>query len=106
MPERIAFVQPDTGHDADRGPCWISPVAYWKTWRTACWRGRTLRRWKGLSDARFSDVDTREQFGFSGPHRDRRDTRYSSIAPEVDEDVQECHERFSAGEPLPGRERR
>ena len=46
-----------------------------------------------------------EQFWLAGPHRDRRDTRYSDIKPEVDEDVTDLYEAFLAGAPLVGRER-
>ena len=99
------FVQLKTGHNTDRGPCWISRVKFSKTWQTAYWHGRTLRRWTGLFDANFFDIDTNEEFWLSGPHRDRRDTRYSSMVPKVDEDVREDYERFLAGEPLPRRER-
>jgi hypothetical protein len=103
MPERVMFVQLKTGHNTDRGPCWISRVKFSKTWQTAYWHGRTLRRWTGLPDANFFDVDTDERFWLSGPHRDRRDTRYSNVAPEVDQDVRADYERFLAGEPLPVR---
>jgi hypothetical protein len=105
VPERIVFVQLETGHDTDRGPCWISRVEFSKTFRTAYWRGRTLRRRTGLVDANSLDVDTDEEFWISGPHRDRRDTRYSNVVPEVDEDAREDYESFLAGGPLPGRER-
>jgi hypothetical protein len=105
MPERIMFVQLKSGHNTDRGPCWISRVNFSKTWQTAYWHGRTLRRWTGLADANFFDVDTDEKFWISGPHRDRRDTRYSNLVPEVDEDARDDYEPYLAGEPLPGRER-
>jgi hypothetical protein len=58
----------------------------------------------GPSRRDFFDVDTGDVFWLSGPHRDRRDTRYSTVLPEVDDDVQESYGRFLAGEPLPGRE--
>src|SRR4051812_5790697 len=87
MPERVMFVQLKTGHGTDLGPCWISRVRFSKTWRTAYWHGRTLRRWPGMFDANFFDVDTQEEFWLSGPHRDRQDTRYSNATPVVDEDV-------------------
>jgi hypothetical protein len=105
MPERVMFVQLKTGHGTDLGPCWISRVRFSKTWRTAYWHGRTLRRWPGMFDANFFDVDTQEEFWLSGPHRDRQDTRYSNATPVVDEDVRGDYERFLGGEPLPGRER-
>ena len=98
------FVQLKTGHDTDQGPCWISRVRFSKTYRTAYWHGKTLRRWPGLVDANFFDAETREEYWLSGPHRDRRDTRYSSVLPEIDEDAREDYERFLSGEALPGRE--
>jgi hypothetical protein len=98
------FVQLKTGHGTDRGPCWISRVTFSKTWQTAYWHGRTLRRWTGLPGGNFLDVETREVLWLSGPHRDRRDTRYSGVLPEVDDDVAESYGGFLAGEPLPGRE--
>jgi hypothetical protein len=99
------FVQLKTGHNTDRGPCWISRVRFSKTWQTAYWHGKTLRRWTGLIDANFFDTETRDEYWLSGPHRDRGDTRYSSAVAEVDEDVREDYERFLSGDPLPGRER-
>ena len=103
MPERVVFVQLKTGHDIDRGPCWISCVRFSKTYGTAYWHGKTLRRCTGLFDANFSDVETGEDYWLSGPHRDRRDTRYSSVVPVVDADVRSDYERFLSGEALPGR---
>jgi hypothetical protein len=105
VPERIVFVQLKSGYDIDLGPCWISRVRFSKTWQTAYWHGRTLRRCTGVFDANFFDVETGEDFWISGPHRDRRDTRYSDVVPFVDPDAQEAYERFLLGEPLPGRER-
>jgi len=105
MPERIMFVQLKTGYGTDQGPCWISPVTFSKTWRTAYWHGRTLRRWPGMFDANFLDVETHEEYWLSGPHRDRRDTRYGNAVSQVDEDARDDYERFLAGDALPGRER-
>lgn len=102
--ERVMFVQLKTGYGIDLGPAWISRVRFSRTWQTAYWRGRTLQRFKGF-DANFFDIDTSEWFWLSGPHRDRRDTRYSSIKPEVDEDVKHVYQAFLAGAPLPGREK-
>ena len=99
------FVQLKTGHDIDQGPCWISRVRFSKTWQTAYWHGKTLRRWTGIFNANFFDAETHEEYWLSGPHRDRRDTRYSSVLPEVDEDARGQYESFLSGEPLPGRER-
>lgn len=98
------FIQLKTGHNTDQGRCWISRVRFSKTWQTAYWHGKTLRRWTGMFDANFFDAETQEEYWLSGPHRDRRDTRYSSVVPEVDEDAREDYERFLSGEPLPGRE--
>ena len=98
------FVQLKTGHDIDRGPCWISRVRFSKTYGTAYWHGRTLRRCADLFDANFLDVETEEEYWLSGPHRYRRATRYGSVVPVVDAGARSDYERFLAGEPLPGRE--
>jgi hypothetical protein len=58
-----------------------------------------------MFDANFYDVETHEKYWISGPHRDRADTRYSNIKPEIDDDVREVYEAFLRGSPLPGRER-
>jgi hypothetical protein len=104
MAWRVMFVQLKTGHDTDKGPAWISWVRFNRSWQTAYWQGRTLRR-AALPDANFYDVETDERYWLSGPHRDRRDTRYSTIQAHVDDDVREVYEAFLRGEPLPGRER-
>lgn len=105
VPDRVMFVQLKTGHDIDKGPAWISVVHFNRTWKTATWHGRTLRRWPGMFDANFFDIETKEEYWVSGPHRDGGDTRYSSINPIVDTDAQEAYDAFLAGAALPGRER-
>ena len=97
------FVQLKTGHDTDKGPAWISRVRFSKSWQTAYWHGRTLRRQQGRYDANFHDIHTDDEYWLSGPHRDRSDTRYSNIQPEIDDDVQDVYEAFLHGEPLPDR---
>ncbi|MEV6598578.1 hypothetical protein AB0M36_17130 [Actinoplanes sp. NPDC051346] len=97
------FVQLKTGYSTDLGPAWISRVRFSKSWRTAYWHGKTLRRARGY-DANFYDVDTDEGYWLSGPRRDRADTRYSQLRPEVDDDVRLAYEAFLLGSPLPGRE--
>lgn len=98
------FVQLKTGHETDQGPCWISVVRFNRSWKTAYWDGKTLRRWPGMFDATFYDVETNDQYWLSGPHRDRRDTRYSNIVPIIDDDARQAYEAFLDGAPLPGRE--
>ena len=105
MAERVMFVQLKTGHNTDKGPAWISRVRFNRSWKTAYWHGKTLRRWPGMFDANFYDVETHEEYWLSGPHRDQADTRYSNIRPEIDDDVREVYEAFLRGAPLPGRER-
>lgn len=102
--ERVMFIQLKTGYDTDSGPAWISSVRFNKTWKTAYWHGRTLHR-SPLIDANFYDVETREEFWVSGPHRDRRDVRYSGVQPSVDDDIRDVYAAFLHGAPLPGRER-
>lgn len=104
MAERVMFVQLKTGHSTDQGPAWISRVRFTKSWQTAYWHGRTLRRRTGLFDANFTDVESQEEYWLSGPHRDRADTRYSAVRPAVDDDVRDLYEAFLRGASLPGRE--
>lgn len=98
------FVQLKTGYDIDKGPAWISVVRFNRTWRTATWHGKTLRRWPGMFDANFYDVETEEEYWLSGPHRDGADTRYSSIRSTVDQEARDAYDAFLAGATLPGRE--
>ncbi|MFH9685324.1 hypothetical protein ACH4LE_03180 [Streptomyces sp. NPDC017413] len=104
MPRRIMFVQLKTGYDTDRGPSWIEWVDFSKTWGTAHFHGRTLRRAGGMFDANFYDIETGEEFWVSGPKRNRADTRYAPSAPEVEPDAADAYEAFLDGAPLPGRE--
>ncbi|MFD7137386.1 hypothetical protein [Streptomyces sp. NPDC059894] len=106
MPRRLMFVHLKTGYDIDRGPSWIGWVDFSRTWRTAYFRGRTLRRGTGLGlfDANFHDVETGEDFWISGPKRDRSDTRYGPEGPTVEEDATDAYRAFLRGAPLPGRE--
>lgn len=98
------FVQLKTGHNTDKGPAWISVVSFNRTWKTARWHDRTLRRCPGLVDANFYDVETDEEYWISGPHRNLRNTRYSSIQPTIEDDAREAYDAFLQGAPLPGRE--
>jgi hypothetical protein len=103
VPDRVMFVQLKTGHKDDNGPCWISVVRFNRSWKTACWHGKTLRRRPGI-DGNFYDIDTDEEYWVSGPHRDRADSRYSRVNPRVDDDAREVYQAFLAGAALPGRE--
>jgi hypothetical protein len=105
VPDRVMFVQLKTGHPLDKGPAWIRVVSFNRTWKTARWHGKTLHRWRGMFDANFYDAETNEEYWISGPHRDGRDTRFSSIQPTIDEEAREVYEAFLEGAPLPGRER-
>lgn len=105
MPDRIMFVHPKTGHNTDLGPAWISVVSFNRSWQTARWHTKTLKRAPRMFDANFYDVETDEEYWISGPRRDRRDTRYSSITPTVDDEARAAYEAFLEGFPLPGRER-
>jgi len=91
------------GGGLDAGPSWIGWVDFNRTWKTARFHGRELRRFQG-PDANFFDVDAREWFWLSGPKRDRMDTRYGPSTTEVDPDARPAHDAFLAGRPLPGRE--
>jgi rhodanese-related sulfurtransferase len=72
MSDRIMYVQLKTGYNTDQGPAWIGWVKFSKSWQTAYFQGRTLRRAQGVS-ANFYDVETAEEFWVSGPKRDRTD---------------------------------
>ncbi|OIV36837.1 hypothetical protein BIV57_14330 [Mangrovactinospora gilvigrisea] len=100
MPRRIMFVQLKTGYDIDRGPSWIGWVDFSRTWATAYFHGRTLRRAGGMYDANFYDVETDEEFWLSGPKRDRTDTRYGPTAPDIEPDAAEAYRAFLGGAPL------
>ena len=104
MAERVMFVQLKTAHDADRGPAWVSVVRFNRSWKTAYWHDKTLRRWPGMHDANFYDVETREEYWVSGPHRDQSDTRFSTVAPTIDPDAADAYRAFLAGDALPSRE--
>jgi hypothetical protein len=104
MPRRLMFVQLKTGYATDRGPSWIGWLDFSKTWSTAYFHGRTLRRAGGMFDANFYDVQTNEEFWVSGPKRDRTDTRYGPSNPEIEPEAVETYHAFLEGVPLPGRE--
>ncbi len=76
-----------------------------RSWRTASWHGKTLHRSTGMFDANFYDVETNEEYWIFGPHRDREDTRYSSIRPTIDDDTRDAYAAFLDGAALPGRVR-
>lgn len=99
------YVQLKTGYDIDKGPSWVARVRFSKTWQTAYFHGRTLRRSSGPHDGNFHDVETQEEYWISGPKRDRTDGRYGCALPEVDDDARDAYEAFLHGAPLPGRER-
>lgn len=91
------YVQLKTGYDTDRGPAWIGWVRFSKTWKTAYFHGRTLRRWPGMFDANFYDVETMEEFWISGPKRDQTDARYRHALPKVDDDARDAYEAALRG---------
>ena len=98
------FVQLKSGYDTDRGPSWIGWVEFNRSWNTARFHDRELRRFKGI-DSNFYDVATEEEYWMSGPKRDRSDTRYGPNATEVEADARSTYDAFLAGAALPGRER-
>jgi hypothetical protein len=105
MAKRLMFVQLKSGFDIDRGPSWIGWVDFTKSWATARFHGRELRRHKTPgADANFYDVATDEEFWVSGPKRDRTDTRHGPAATVIDDDARHEYEAFLAGAALPGRE--
>ncbi|MHA6765513.1 hypothetical protein [Streptacidiphilus sp. PAMC 29251] len=103
MPRRLMFVQVKSGYNTDRGPSWIGWVDFSKTWSTAYFQGRTLRR-AGGGDGNFYDAQTSERFWVSGPKRDRTDTRYGPATTEIEPEAVATYHAFLEGAPLPGRE--
>ena len=99
------FAQLKTGYGTDQGPCWVSLVRFNRSWKTASWHGKTLPRWPRMFDANFYDIDTQDEYWLSRPHRDRGDTRDSSVIPTIDDDARDAYQSFLDGAPLPGRER-
>ena len=108
MNDRIMYVQLKTGYDTDAGPSWIAWVRFTKTWRTAYFRGRTLRRVTGTAranfDANIDDTENGDTYWISGPKRDRTDGRYGHQMPHVEEDARAAYVAFLKGAALPGRE--
>ncbi|RHA39945.1 hypothetical protein [Cellulomonas rhizosphaerae] len=103
MARRLMFVQLKTGYDIDRGPSWIGWVDFNRSWKTARFHGRELRRFQSF-DANFFDVETDETFWLSGPKRDRTDLRCGPGAAVIDDDAHDAYTAFLDGAPLPGRE--
>lgn len=103
MARRIMFVQLKTGYNTDQGPSWIGWVDFNRSWKTARFHGRELRRAQGF-DSNFYDVATGEDFWVSGPKRDRTDRRHGPATTVVEDDAREAYEAFLDGAPLPGRE--
>lgn len=92
------------GYDTDQGPAWVGWVRFSKTWQTAHFHGRTLRRVRGGGvRGNFYDVESGEEFWVSGPKRDRTDARFSAQQPTIEHDAQAAYEALLAGAPLPGR---
>ncbi|NYF09980.1 hypothetical protein HDC94_001136 [Leifsonia sp. AK011] len=89
-------MQLKTGYDTDRGPSWICWVDFNRTWNTARFHGKELRRFR-TADANFYDVETEETYWLSGPKKDRTDLRYGPGAPVIDEDARAAYEELLAG---------
>ena len=104
MARRIMFVQQKSGFNTDAGPCWIGWVDFNRSWKTARFQGRELRRFQG-PDANFYDVDTDDWFWLSGPKRDQTDARYKNTTPVVEDEAAAAYHAFLSGAALPGRER-
>jgi hypothetical protein len=99
------FIQLKSGYGTDEGPSWITRLRFTKSWRTAYFRGRTLRRVTGTAFANSYDTESGEAYWVSGPKSDRTDTRYGHGKPIVEDDVRAEYEAFLRGAALPGRER-
>jgi hypothetical protein len=79
------FVELKSGDD--RGPAWIGRVRYSKSGRTVVYRGRTLRRSRGIS-GNHVDTATGEEFWISGVKKNGQDRHWAGAGPvDVDSDV-------------------
>jgi hypothetical protein len=84
--DRIMYVELKSDQ-SDRGPAWIGRVRTSKTGSTIYYRGRTLRRYQGVS-GNHVDVRTGEEFWVSGIKKDGTDRHSVGGGPvEIDEDV-------------------
>jgi hypothetical protein len=55
MARRLMFVQLKSGHDTDRGRSWIGWADFNRSWKTARFHGRELRRFQE-PDANFTTL--------------------------------------------------
>jgi hypothetical protein len=89
---RIMYVE--LKNENDNGPAWIGRVSFSKTGRTAYYRGRVLRRQRGIF-ANHIDVETREWFWLSGVKRNGEDRHWAGSGPVVvDDDVRHEYEQM------------
>jgi len=83
--DRIMYVELKSANDS--GPAWIGHVRTSKTGRTVYYRGRTLRRHKGVA-GNHVDVGSGEEFWVSGIKKDGTDRHWAGSGPvEIDPDA-------------------
>ncbi|HEY9022941.1 MAG TPA: 1-deoxy-D-xylulose-5-phosphate synthase [Burkholderiaceae bacterium] len=86
------------------GPARIGRVTFSKTGATLYYRGRAFQRDSGGFKSNWFDVETREPYWISGPHKDGRDALYAThVLPEVDADVHVEYWSKIRGLPVPPR---
>jgi len=82
------YVELKTGF-SDNGPAWIGKVRFSKTGRTAYYRGRNLRRIRGVS-GNYLDMQTGQEYWISGVKRDGTDRHWAGAGTvEIDSDVRD-----------------
>jgi hypothetical protein len=87
MQPRIMYIECKAGGLTGSGR--IGRVSFSKTGRSFYYGGRSFQKCIGYK-ANCFDVETGEEYWFSGPRRDGQDSLYGGKAPaDIDEDVRE-----------------
>lgn len=89
----IRYVELKSGH-GESGPAWIGWVELSKTGRTSYYRGRALKRSRGIS-GKHVDEETGEEYWISGVKRNGQDRHWAGSGPVVlDPDAADEYERI------------
>lgn len=97
--------------DSLNGPARIGRVTFSKTGCTLYYKGRAFGKGGGFKTS-HTEIETRDPYWISGPHRDGQDRLYPSNIPvEIDEDVRDeywteirkCPERKAESTAILGR---
>ena len=97
MKSRVMYIESKA--NGLEGPARIGRVSFSKTGRTLYYRGRAFRSLKGAGfKANYYDVESKEPYWISGPHRDGNDRLYGGgQAVDIDDDVREEYWREIRG---------